>query len=211
MDKSIKNPPVERDVCGTYNGATRHRYYNEQNCESCRLAYNAHMAAYQRDYHAKNPEKHSQWGKAKYERNSAKQREAQNRWRAKNMEAERAYAAEWRDANRDKLAEYNRAFRESERGKQASRETSRRRRALKRGNGQEKYTEQEVLYLWGTDCHICSGPIDLTAPRSQATKQPGWEAGLHFDHVVPISKGGSDTLDNVKPAHAKCNLKKSSN
>lgn len=41
--------------------------------------------------------------------------------------------------------------------------------------------------------------------------EPGWEDGLHLDHVVPLSKGGPDLITNVKPSHARCNLAKSAN
>jgi len=32
--------------------------------------------------------------------------------------------------------------------------------------------------------------------------------GLQIDHVIPIVKGGPDTLNNVRPAHGLCNIKK---
>ena len=79
-------------------------------------------------------------------------------------------------------------------------------RRYRNPNGQEFYTEGQVLQRWGRDCHICKEPIDLDAP-SQCGR-PGWERGLHLDHVIPLSRGGSDTLDNVKPSHAKCNIDK---
>ena len=66
------------------------------------------------------------------------------------------------------------------------------------------YSDQQVLETYGTNCHICSLPIDLDAPRK--TGDPGWEKGLHIDHVYPLSKGGLDTLENVRPAHGKCNV-----
>lgn len=69
------------------------------------------------------------------------------------------------------------------------------------------YREQEVLDLYGTDCHICGEPVDLSAPR--AVGRPGWEKGLHIDHVHPLAKGGHDTLENVRPAHGQCNIIKS--
>ena len=72
------------------------------------------------------------------------------------------------------------------------------------------YTHKEVLEMYGTNCHICKKPIDLNAPRGVG-KKVGWEYGLHFDHVIPLSKGGEDTIDNVKPAHAICNMRKSDN
>jgi len=50
-------------------------------------------------------------------------------------------------------------------------------------------------------------PIDLSAPRQCG--KPGWDNGLHIDHLYPLSKGGSDNLDNVRPAHGRCNVIKS--
>jgi hypothetical protein len=85
-------------------------------------------------------------------------------------------------------------------------EAARRRRARKLNNGVEKYTELQVLETYGTDCHLCNGPVDLTAPRS--TWYPGWENGLQIDHVLAIANGGPDTLENVRPSHGYCNLSK---
>lgn len=92
---------------------------------------------------------------------------------------------------------------------QKVREIARKRRATKRANGWEKYTEAQVLELHGAVCHICGDPIDLSLNRKIGTE--GWEMALHIDHVIPISKGGPDKLSNVKPSHGKCNLKKRAN
>jgi 5-methylcytosine-specific restriction endonuclease McrA len=81
-----------------------------------------------------------------------------------------------------------------------------RRRARKLNNGFEKYSELDVISLYGSICHICNIDIDLSLPRKTST--PGWEMGLHIDHLIPISKGGPDTVENVRPAHGICNLKK---
>jgi len=43
-------------------------------------------------------------------------------------------------------------------------------------------------------CGICKTPVD--------------PAKWHLDHIVPVSKGGSHTYDNVQPAHPACNLSK---
>jgi 5-methylcytosine-specific restriction endonuclease McrA len=86
------------------------------------------------------------------------------------------------------------------------REFARRRRARKRMNGSEPYTEAQVLRIHGTLCHICAGPIDLTKPRKIGSN--GWALSLQIDHVIPLAKGGPDTLENVKPAHARCNIAK---
>ena len=66
--------------------------------------------------------------------------------------------------------------------------------------------EKDILERYGTSCHICKDPIDLNAPR-QVGKE-GWERGLHIDHVIPLSRGGDNTIENVKPSHGYCNITK---
>jgi len=76
-----------------------------------------------------------------------------------------------------------------------------------RGNAiQSPYTREEVLDRYGSICHLCQEPIDLTLPKRVGYK--GWEYGLHLDHVIPLSKGGDDTIENIRPSHGKCNIKK---
>ena len=81
-----------------------------------------------------------------------------------------------------------------------------RRRAARKQNSYEKYTNEDIFALWGMDCYICGQAINFEAPRKAGTL--GWEYGLQMDHVIPIRNGGSDTVENVKPAHGLCNLKK---
>ena len=78
-----------------------------------------------------------------------------------------------------------------------------RKRAIKFGVETEWYSPQQILDMYGTDCHICNKPIDLDAPRQCG--KPGWENGLQIDHVVPLSKGGDDLIDNLRPSHGYCN------
>lgn len=83
-----------------------------------------------------------------------------------------------------------------------------RRYALKKQVLTIPYTFEEVINTWGTCCHLCGNPINFDAPRN--CKGEGWELGLHLDHVTPVIAGGPDSLENVKPAHALCNIKKGS-
>ena len=53
----------------------------------------------------------------------------------------------------------------------------------------------------GNVCHICLTQIDLSLARNS-------RFGATIDHVIPVSKGGADTLDNMKLAHWICNIKK---
>lgn len=79
-------------------------------------------------------------------------------------------------------------------------------RAKKKGLEYKYYTRQQIFDRDGYDCYLCGDPTDLTAPHVQG--QPGWETYPHIEHVIPLAKGGIDTLDNVKIAHAKCNIDK---
>jgi hypothetical protein len=86
----------------------------------------------------------------------------------------------------------------------------RRREAKRRGNPSEKYLDSDVINLYGIKCYICDKIIDMSASRRSGIGD-NWRMGLNIDHVVPISLGGPDTLENVRPTHAICNIKKGSN
>ena len=51
-------------------------------------------------------------------------------------------------------------------------------------------------------CHICGDPIDYQAHHLHPSS-------FTIDHITPRNRGGSDTLDNIGPAHRKCNRDKS--
>lgn len=122
-------------------------------------------------------------------------------------------------ANRENLLSYQKKYRKNNpakfrakqkrywaRNPEKAQEFNRKRRARVNDVEHLPYSKDQVLEKYGTDCHICGTPIDLNAPRKAGKK--GWEHGLHLDHLIPISKGGPDTIDNVRPAHGLCNLSK---
>lgn len=47
-----------------------------------------------------------------------------------------------------------------------------------------------LLAEHGHVCHICGDAI---------------EGELHFDHVIPLARGGAHSADNIRPAHGRCN------
>jgi len=50
-------------------------------------------------------------------------------------------------------------------------------------------------------CWVCKGTIN------RYLRFPNYMAAT-VEHIIPISKGGTHTWDNVAPAHAKCNFEK---
>lgn len=126
-------------------------------------------------------------------------------WRESNLEKKREKDRAWREANKDKANLATSKWRKSNPDKVLQRK--RRRKAAKLGNGFEIYSDKEVIDTYGLICHICSEGINFLAPRKAGLH--GWQRGFQVDHVVPLSKGGSDTLENVRPSHGLCNMKKS--
>lgn len=97
------------------------------------------------------------------------------------------YAAIWRAANPDKHTAKNLRY-----------------RARKKHEGAESFSRLEVLELSDWTCHLCGDPID----RDCDYPNPLYGT---VDHVVPLAKGGTHTLDNVKAAHHVCNSTKRDN
>ena len=68
----------------------------------------------------------------------------------------------------------------------------------------EDYTENDIINAYGTNCYLCNNAIDFAAPR----KGPGSDQSFWPDHVIPTSRGGENTINNIRPCHKKCNLSK---
>lgn len=51
-------------------------------------------------------------------------------------------------------------------------------------------------------CHLCGNEIDYDAASHL---EP---LSFTIDHIIPLAKGGTDTIDNLAAAHRKCNRDK---
>jgi len=114
------------------------------------------------------------------------------KWRQDHPNANREYIADhW---NRLRSLARARYKANAERYRLLGREISGRSRANKANNHVVKIDYGAIVERDNYVCHICRKSI---AP------------GTHeFDHVIPISKGGPHTMENVKMAHAFCNRSK---
>lgn len=72
-----------------------------------------------------------------------------------------------------------------------NRENQRRRRA----RDEDPVDYAAILAEHGMVCHICGGEIASLAD-------------LHMEHVIPLARGGRHHRNNIRPAHALCNLRK---
>lgn len=68
------------------------------------------------------------------------------------------------------------------------------RRARKRGASIGVIDYDAILAAHGMICHLCGGEIE--------------DGDLHYDHVIPLAKGGEHSNENIRPSHAFCNRSK---
>ena len=173
-------------VCGTNSGYQHHLKLKTEVCQPCRDARNE----YKRNFYKTHPEKKRAMD-IKYVSTHRKQVAKHSaKYRENNLEKSRTASLKWNKEHPEKM---NAA--------------ARKRRAVKLENGYSEYTNAQILEKYGVLCYLCKDPINLEAPR-RIGKGKGWQLGLHIDHVLPIIAGGSDTLENVRPTHAICNMKK---
>lgn len=193
-------PPTIRETCGSYAGYSAHKRHKEIACEECKAA----LRAYKKVYRELNKEHINLLSNKWREENPEKQKKQLEDYYLKNKEEVKLRAKIWKLNNPEK-AKISRAN-SHKKNPERIRAGKRKRRAILAGVPSEPYTPAVILGLYGTDCHICHEPVDLTAPRLIGAD--GYERGLHLDHVIPLVLGGSDLIENVKPSHARCNLRK---
>lgn len=170
-------------------------------------------------YYQKNKERIRENGKRWYAENKEIKAKSAAAWHVKNRGSVAIRKAKWEEANKEKSklrhALWYQANKELvlKRSKEYATQNpekaavkAARRRTRKKGIQSEPYTTQLILELYGTDCHLCKEPIDLSAPRGIGKQ--GWERSLHLDHVVSLFKGGTDLIENIRPSHGKCNVLK---
>lgn len=139
----------------------------------------------------RDPEKRRAYGRAWMKRNAQKAREAMRRWRQRHPEAHnaesRAFYARHKSRLASRIAEYHRKNPEVVRTKW-QRYRGRRLRAP------GTFTTEEWTALvaqYAGRCAYC-----------------GEEAELIVEHRIPLSRGGTNWIENIVPACRKCNARK---
>lgn len=114
--------------------------------------------------------------------------------------------------SRDKRLEYTRNYAKTEKGKASRkkyeenhpyyvRQKTQVRRARKKNTQVEPIKNIVVFDRDRWVCQICKQVVDVNLEYPHP-----FSASL--DHVIPLSKGGTHTMDNIQLAHLVCNVKK---
>ncbi len=107
-------------------------------------------------------------------------RASQADWRERTRERRRAQFREWEKCNPEKVSLRDR------------RSKARRRVII---GTPDPLNYERIIAEHGMVCHICGDEIKSFAD-------------LHFDHVIPLARGGPHSYENVRPSHKRCNLRK---
>ena len=145
------------------------------------------------------------------------------RWRAENTERSRKMVRSWAARNKDYLIkrslEYDKLHREERRIKGAVyraknrewhvarvqayqrehpevRRTSSSNRRAREAQASGKHTTKEVMILFEKQSKACPICGELIVGK------------YHKDHIVPLSRGGSNNISNIQITHPTCNARK---
>lgn len=113
-----------------------------------------------------------------------------------NQERIKQRVREWEQANRERVAENHRLWKQKnpERLRELRSAYNHRRRARIADRPHEEFAFEDIFDRDGWVCGLCDMPVN--------------PAVASLDHIIPISKGGSHTRDNVQLAHLDCNKAK---
>lgn len=139
----------------------------------------------------KNPEKKRRNAKKWRDNNKEKHRECCKRWVENNSERIKENSRRWASENKDRRREQVRKWRKE--NPEKNNQNTRRRHAREKGalgsHTAQEWEEKKADY--GGLCAYCGKPGKMTE-----------------DHVVPLSRGGSDYIENILPACLSCNSAK---
>jgi hypothetical protein len=157
----------------------------------------AYQTAYRKDHADYFREKHAEYR----ERN----REAVRVYRREHYDPQKAHA--YRVQNLERLLEYNRAYNATERGRARTALATAKRRAHI-ATGDSGITLRALFSRDGGRCQLCGGLCDYNDFILRDGVTVVGNRYPSIDHIVPLSRGGSHTWDNVQLAHKGCNCVK---
>lgn len=206
--------------CGTSKSATPEFFAREKRkssglratCKECERVYRTEnkKRISERDhaYRAGHKEKATEYHRAYHAAHKQKENERARKYRVANPERMAEYKRKWIEIQGERVTEYKRAWRIIHKKRLAEKDLAwaranpekvrargQRRRARKH-NAEGTHTAADIQAQYKAQkgkCYYCSVKVSDT---------------YHVDHIVPLSRGGSDDPENIVIACPICNLRK---
>lgn len=183
-----QNPDIIRE---------RNKQYRSQNPDKCREL--------TKQWNIQNRDDVKRYRNLYYIRNRDEILEYQSRYRAENADAVHERIKRWRIRNFNKIREYQARYHTANRSK--ARANQHLRRARKRAaegthsaaDMREQFTRQKGICYY-CDCKL----INPFKPKPKTTVK----RIAHWEHIIPLVRGGRNDLSNLVWACADCNLSK---
>lgn len=163
----------------------RKREYESQNKEK--------RAKLSRDYYVKHKDRLIELTKARRQENKEHYKAYQEEYAIKNKEKITEYKKKYEEDNKEKRYLQKKEYRKTERFKISRRNSENKRRQIYK-DGNLSTDQLEHLYQTTTKCYWCNEKLI--------------KGNVHLDHYMPLSKGGTHTIDNIVLTCSSCNFKK---
>ena len=177
-------------------------------CKECNKKYNAEQKEKRKEwwqkykethkediekYRAEHAEEHKVKSREYYYGHKEECNERSRKYHSAHKEEAKEKMSKYRAEHKDELKNKKAEYYKTERGKATHKASTQKRRAAKAQNGGSfSADEWEALCgLFDNKCAYCGDSNELTA-----------------DHIVPLSKGGTNNIANILPACKKCNSSK---
>lgn len=165
---------------------------NQSIC-SCKKIYNSKTSEYRKEYYLKNKDKINAKRRKNYNLNSLKYKEQSKKSHALNREKRIKKQKEYYINNLEYFKDKNKKYRNS--NKDYILLKNQKRKNLLKSKNIPQFEIENLLKINDYKCFYCK----IIVKRG---------INLHLDHKIPLSRGGSHSIDNLVPSCKTCNLQK---